>query len=273
MTMTIRDSPAVRKLLWRAGRKLYMHARGEGRNDPRTNGEHWLLERALRTSTGSQILFDIGANRGDWAAEALRLAHPAGRIHIHAFEPSRATRSMLAARFVESGAVTVQTYALSDAPGEATFYTGEDGAGTNSLAPSSGPNTEVASLTTIDEFLQHSAIATVSMVKIDTEGFDLFVLRGAQKSLHAGRIGIIQFEYNWRWLLHHACLRDVFDLISDKPYRLGKLVGKGLELYEQWHPELDRFFETNYVLLRKDSPLCSLGSAVHFDRSSVGIKE
>ena len=111
------------------------------------------------------------------------------------------------------------------------------------------------------------------MVKIDTEGFDLLVLRGAQRSLCDGRIGVIQFEYNWRWLPNHACLRDVFDLIADKPYRLAKLVGEALEIYEEWHPELDRFFVTNYVLLRKDSPLCSLGSAVHFDQSNVGASQ
>lgn len=269
--MSIRTSGVIRKLLWRAGRKMYTYARGEGLNDPRTNGEYWLLEHALRASTGPQVLLDIGANRGDWTAEVLRLVQPAGRIHVHAFEPSLATRSILAARFVESRAVTVQAYALSDAPGEATFYTLEDGAGTNSLSPSSGPNTEVTRVTSIDAFLQESGIAAVSMVKIDTEGFDLLVLRGAQQSLHGGQIGIIQFEYNSRWLLNHACLRDVFDLISDKPYRVGKLVGKDLELYDRWHAELDRFFETNYVLLRKDSPLSSLGSAIQFDRSNVVV--
>jgi FkbM family methyltransferase len=269
--MRIRSSAAVRKLLWRAGRKMYTYARGEGLNDPRTNGEYWLLEQALQASTAPQVLLDIGANRGNWTAEALRLVQPEASIHIHAFEPSLATRSMLAARFVQSGAVTVQAYALADAQGEAIFYTREDGAGTNSLSPSSGPNAELTRVTTIDGFLQESGIATVSMVKIDTEGFDFLVLRGAQKTLHDGHMGVIQFEYNWRWLLNHACLRDVFELISNKPYRLGKLVGSDLELFDGWHAELDRFFETNYVLIRKDSPLCGLGSVVQFDRSSVGV--
>ena len=100
---------------------MYTYARGEGLNDPRTNGEYWLLEHALQASTDPQVLLDIGANRGNWTAEALRLVQPEGRIHVHAFEPSLATRSMLAARFVESDAVTVQAYALSDARGEATF--------------------------------------------------------------------------------------------------------------------------------------------------------
>lgn len=271
--MKIRDSVIIRKLLWRAGRKMYTYARGEGMNDPRTNGEYWILQHALQSSTDPQVLLDIGANKGNWTAEALRLAQPAGRVHVHAFEPSRATRSMLSARFAECATVTVQAWALSDTPGEANFYTTNEGAGTNSLSSVSGPNVEVTSVTTLDEFLGKLMIPTVGMIKIDTEGFDLLVLRGAAESLRAGRIGIIQFEYNWRWLLNRACLRDVFDLITDTPYRLGKLVDNDLEFYDRWHAELDRFFETNFVLLRKDSPLCRLGSAVHFDRSSVAVSE
>ena len=180
---------------------------------------------------------------------------------------------MLATRFANSAAVTVQAYAVSDTQGEATFYTAEDGAGTNSLSPSSGPNTEVTGLITIDQFLHCSRLATVAMIKIDTEGFDLHVLRGAAQSLQRGQIEILQFEYNWRWLLNHACLRDVFALISEKPYRFGKLVGRDLEFHDRWHPELDRFFETNYVLVRSDSPLCGIGSEVKYDRSGVGIRE
>ncbi len=267
----IRTSAVFRKLMWRLGRKMYTYARGDGQNDARTNGEYWLLERVLKASPGPQVLLDVGANKGDWTAQALKLAHSSKDVHVHAFEPSRATRSMLVSRFAESSVVTVQPYALSEKVGEATFYSNEDGAGTNSLSPSSGLNAEVVKLITIDRFLQQSGIETVSMIKIDTEGFDLLVLRGADKSLHDGRIEIVQFEYNWRWLLNHASLRDVFDLISGTPYRLGKLVGETMEFYEEWHFELDRYFENNYVLVRNDSNLRLLGATIQFDESNVGV--
>jgi FkbM family methyltransferase len=268
----IRSSAVIRKLMWRVGRTMYTYARGDGPNDPRTNGEYWLLEHVLKASPGPQVLLDVGANKGDWTAQALELAQASREIHVHSFEPSLATRSMLTARFVGNVAVTVQPYALSERVGEATFYSNEDGAGTNSLSPSAGLNAEVVKLITIDQFLQQTGIETVSMVKIDTEGFDLLVLKGADESLHDGRIEIVQFEYNWRWLLNHASLRDVFDLISGKPYRLGKLVGETIEFYERWHFELDRYFENNYVLLRNDSHLRLLGSTVQFDASNVGVQ-
>jgi len=260
-----RTSAVIRKVLWRLGRKLYTYARGDGLNYPRVNGEYWLLEQVLKLPSPSHILFDVGSNKGEWTAKALELSRASNETHIHAFEPSLATRSMIMARFAERSAVTVHAYALSDTEGEATFYTNEDGGGTNSLSPASGKNVEVVKIITLDQFLRQFGIKDISMVKIDTEGFDLLVMKGAEKFLQNGRIEIIQFEYNWRWLLNHASLRDVFDFISNKPYRLGKLVGETIEFYDEWNFELDRYFENNYVLVRRGSELCSLGIDMYFD--------
>ena len=252
---------------------MYTYARGDVRNDPHTNGEHWLLERVRRSAPAPQVLLDVGANKGDWTAHALGLTNAAKEVHVHAFEPSQATRSMLTDRFVKSAAVTVQPYALSDTPGEAKFYSKEDGAGTNSLSPLSGTNVEVTKLITIDGFLRQSGIEAVAMVKIDTEGFDLLVLKGAEQSLQEGRISVVQFEYNWRWLINHASLRDVFDLISNKPYRFGKLLGNAVEFYDQWHFELDRYFEGNYVLIKKDIDFRIAGLTMGFDDSNTASQK
>jgi FkbM family methyltransferase len=248
---------------------MYTYARGDVRNDPRTNGEHWLLEHVRKAALSPQVLLDVGANKGNWTAHALGLTNASKEVHIHAFEPSQVTRSMLASRFVESAAVTVQPYALSDTVGEAKFYSKEDGAGTNSLSPLSGSNVEATKLITIDVFLRQSGIESVSMVKIDTEGFDLLVLRGAEQSLQDGRIDVVQFEYNWRWLINHASLRDVFDLISNKPYRFGKLLSNAVEFYDEWHFELDRYFESNYVLIKKDIDFRVVGLTMSFDDSNT----
>lgn len=266
-------SGVIRKLMWRAGRSLYAYARGDGKNDPRTNGEYWLLARVVGGSPGAKVLLDVGANSGDWTARALGSRRAPHDVHVHAFEPSQATRSKLSSRFMEDGRVTVHPYALSEAEGDANFYSNAAGSGTNSLSPTSGALEAVVSVSTIDRFLARTRIDAVSMVKIDTEGFDFLVLKGAEQSLRRGAIDIVQFEYNWRWLLNHACLRDVFDLISGKPYRLGKLVGSAVEFYDEWHFEMDRYFENNYVLVRSDSTLPLNGSRIQFDVSNVGVRE
>lgn len=47
-------------------------------------------------------------------------------------------------------------------------------------------------------------------------------------------------------------LRDVFDLVEGFPYHVCKVVPDGIDAYESWHPELETFFETNYLLVRND---------------------
>jgi hypothetical protein len=46
-------------------------------------------------------------------------------------------------------------------------------------------------------------------------------------------------------------LKDVFDLVRGLPYRVGKLEPRGIEVYEAWHPEIERFFQSNYVLIHE----------------------
>jgi FkbM family methyltransferase len=267
--MTLRDIRAVRNLLWRGGRKIYAYARGESANDPHTNGEYLLLRHILESGEGADILLDIGANRGDWTAKALQIAQATRRIHVHAFEPSTATRASLSTRFTGDPAVTVHALALSSVAGEAAFFSVGAGAGTNSLSPIAGAEVESVVVTTIDVFVRQSGIVGISIAKIDAEGFDLLVLRGARESLRLGLIEVIQFEYNWRWLLNNACLRDVFVLVADTPYRIGKLVGDTVALFSHWHPELDRFFEGNYVLLRSDRLKALRCIETTFDASNV----
>ena len=61
--------------------------------------------------------------------------------------------------------------------------------------------------------------ARFALVKIDTEGHDLTVLRGARAMLAEHRIAVVQFEYNHRWVFARAFLRDAFEFLADLGYR------------------------------------------------------
>jgi hypothetical protein len=107
-------------------------------------------------------------------------------------------------------------------------------------------------VSTVDAVLEAQGLDRVDVMKIDTEGNDLNVLKGAIGALRESRIGAVQFEYNHRWVDFRYFLRDVFDLIAQLDYALGRLTPSGIELYDKWHPELERFIETNFVLLSPD---------------------
>ena len=264
--------PIIRSLIWRIGRRLYITARRDCPNNPENNGEYWLLEKLLsdHPKTNIPTLIDIGANRGDWTAKAIESISNLGKNGlVYAFEPTQSTYIFLSNRFIANDCVKLNKIALSETSGEAEFFVVGELAGTNSLNWAEGTTVEKVQTQTFDDFFLPTDLKTILFVKSDTEGYDMSVLIGAEKSLKEGYIEVWQFEYNHRWVASHHSLKDVFTFIENKPYCLGKLYGNGIEIYEKWHPELDRFFESNYVLIRKGSELEKLGIVMHFDKSNV----
>jgi hypothetical protein len=55
---------------------------------------------------------------------------------------------------------------------------------------------ETITVTTIDQLVQERGIERVEPLKIDTEGSELDVLRGARQLIQAGRVDWVQFEFN-----------------------------------------------------------------------------
>ncbi len=266
------NSPAMRSFFWRLGRRLYCWARREASSRFETNGELWLLRNVLVAAGRSRmsVLMDIGTHKGNWsesAASLLTRQNTPG--HVHAFEPASSTFSYLSEKFKGSELVSMNRIALSDQSGEKEFFVVGEMAGTNSLLRNEGATVENVCTLRLDDFLGKARIDHVLFVKSDTEGHDLSVLRGAVEALQKGRIDVWQFEYNHRWIAGRSFLKDVFDFIVDKPYLVGKLYGNGIEIYDKWHPELERFFESNYVLVRKGSRFERLCSRVHFNNRNV----
>ena len=264
---------AVRRLSWRVGRRLYCLARGDGTNDPRRNGEYWLVDHVIQNAPAGGVLLDVGANVGEWTGRALEtIGSRSDRFRIHAFEPCAGTFEILRRRFASEGSVEAHAMAVSSSNGEALFYSGGAGLGTNSLDPISGSAHAHVPLTTLDTFVSGAGIERVLMLKIDVEGFDLGVMQGASTLLARGNVDVLQFEYNWRWLRTRTSLLDVFELIKGYPYRFGKLAGDHVAFYDAWHFELDRYFENNYVLVRKGCAQEACGLSFRFDSSNVAVR-
>jgi len=244
-----------RKNVVRSARFVLHRARLDIPNNLRNNGESSLQRWILKLSpTGRQIhVLDVGANVGRWSGAMLTAAQQAGRLgdlHLHAFEPSSYTFAILS-EALDGHPVSLHCAALSDRCGSAALYVLAPGAGANSLHAPAGPSTggqiENVATTTIDSYIDRSGLEHVTLVKIDAEGHDLAVLRGAQALFTQKRISVVQFEYNHRWVYARAFLRDAFELLEPLGYRLGKLTPQGVEFYPGWDAELEKFVEGNYV--------------------------
>jgi FkbM family methyltransferase len=151
------------------------------------------LERAL--SSGKTFV-DVGANLGIYALVASRIVGPSGRVI--AFEPSVRSFMLLKANIKLNGLPNVQIYpaAMSDKIGKAFLYDGPDPS-QNSLGrdfrlEAKGEEVMTQSL---DIALGQASVEHVHVIKMDVEGAEELVLRGANKVIAAHRPTII-FEIN-----------------------------------------------------------------------------
>jgi FkbM family methyltransferase len=251
----------------RLARFLWMDSRLDVGNDMRTNGEALVHAAAIRRaaqSSGPVCVLDVGANAGDWSALFLDAWVAAGlgpsRLALHVFEPIEVMRQRLTAALAARPTpvvLRIVAAAVADRSGTAVFHAREGGSSSLSTSASEagfGPERlgEVITvpLVTLDDYCAEHGIERVDLLKIDTEGHDLGVLRGAERMLRAGRIEMAQFEYNQLWIGTRSFLKDVFDLVEPLGYRVGKVTPLGLETYRGWHYELESYREGNYLIYR-----------------------
>jgi FkbM family methyltransferase len=239
----------------RAARFVLYRARLDVPNNLTSNGESSLQRWILREFPSGQKVhvIDVGANVGQWSAAMLAAARQAARLadlDLHAFEPSAHTFSLLA-KEMRGQPVQLRNTAVSERVGRADLHIVAPGAGRNSLyaqaRPDPGTTIEVVETTTLAFYAEYAGLGDIALVKIDAEGHDLAVLRGACRLLAGNRIWAVQFEYNHRWIDARAYLRDAFELLQPIGYCLGKLTPAGIEFYPHWDADLETFVEGNYV--------------------------
>lgn len=183
-------------------------------------GEDPLWEiRRLRRWAPDDVIFDVGANDGRTVVK-LQKYFPSPRIF--AFEPVPSTFEQLASSTASMQNVRRFPVALGTKPEDRTIYTGS-----RSIHSSFSPDgwepsaTALVQVSTVDRMVAELGIPYVHFLKVDTEGHDLEVLRGAEESLSAHRIGIIQVEAGFhQHSRHFAGLEEIRRYLAPRAYSL-----------------------------------------------------
>ena len=285
-TYTLVEAVLGRARSWRIGRWLYKGARRELLVDPDVDGEFalqraWAMAQARGTPGTTLMLMDVGANLGVWSTNAIKELDRSGIVdfRIRAFEPSSGARGeigRLCAAELADGKLIIDNRGVAASPGRAAFSMISDTGGSNGLAnlldQGSGVATVEIELTTLDAVCEAEAITHLHLVKVDTEGNDFNVILGAAGLFDREAIDVLQFEYNWRWIGFGRWLRDVFEFMKSRPYVIGRLTPSGVEQYETWHPELERYIETNYVIAHRSTLDWLPHWRAHIDESNVTVR-
>ena len=193
------------------------------------SGEQFVISKVLKKYIKSEkpIFFDVGANVGDYAKE-LRIEFP--NAIIYAFEPNantfETTQKNLSSLDIycvnlgmgnQSEKKNIYSYDSDKSSQHATIYKDLmlDFYKVESIA-------EIEmELTTIDNFCQQQQIDFIDFLKIDVEGHEIEVLKGAKNKIDEKKIKIIQFEFNVCNVISRVFLKDFYEILLNYDiYRL-----------------------------------------------------
>ena len=225
-----------------------------GAPSPATSGEAWVLDHlAEMTTADTLVVFDVGANVGDYAQEVLRRLD---RVRLYCFEPSPSAFARLSRAVADKRAI-LRPYGLSSSQATKPLYADSPGSGLASVYPRdlrhvglASTSTETAQLRRLDDVCAEEGAEAIDLLKLDVEGHELDVLRGAERMLATDAIQAIQFEFGGANIDSRTYLRDFFALLGDR-FRIHRILKDGLVPLET-PSETDEIFVTaNYLCLRR----------------------
>jgi FkbM family methyltransferase len=172
--------------------------------------------RALIVQAGivAPVIFDVGAHFGNVTAYFLKM-FPAG--HVYCFEPEPLSLERLYKRYGNEERVTIIPSALGSRQGTAKFHICGQNTEMSSLLPRSEHlsrryyrhdvrETIEVNVETLDRAKFALGVDTVHLLKVDVQGGEKMVFRGAKDALAAGDIWAIYSEVLWVQLYKGAAM-------------------------------------------------------------------
>jgi FkbM family methyltransferase len=152
------------------------------------------------------VVVDIGANAGFFTVLLATLVGPGGRVL--SFEPGVNNLDRLKNNISINGLTNVELVekAANDAPGAIQFFINSDDSGGNALwdvgtfpgnvKSAAAPQAVAIAATTVDDEVQERGLAPPKLIKVDTEGAELNVLKGCRALLADQLVPFVIAEYH-----------------------------------------------------------------------------
>jgi FkbM family methyltransferase len=257
---TVHQRLFVKKRFYKLNRLLYtLSLRGLGilnyQNHQISGEQHFLYD--YLTNKQSVLVFDVGANRGRYANTVKQLCQKA---EIYAFEPHPKTFEYLRSIASQYG-YTALNLACGSSMGQATLYDyAEEKEGSTHASMHKNVIEQIhkgdaaawkVSVITLDQFIKEKAINRIHLLKIDAEGNELDILKGAKNSINAGIIDAIHFEFNEMNVVSRVFFKDFYEILPN--YKFFRMLPDGLIPLKSYSPlECEIFAYQNVVALRHE---------------------
>ena len=193
-------------------------------------GEEFFLKSFLSTKFKNQpiTIVDAGANTGEYS---LLLKDVLPLATIYAFEPNPVTFKVLKEKTKMINNVKSFSIGLGSAESTMEIYTYKNDKSSEhasvikevmvTLHKSEQIENYQVSIINLDSFCKDHSLEKIHFLKIDTEGFELEVLKGAAHFIKEKNIEVIQFEFNEMNIFSRVFLHDFYTILPNyKFYRL-----------------------------------------------------
>ncbi len=170
------------------------------------------------------VMIDVGAHRGKMSSRFLDLGWK-----VIAFEPDAANRSQLLKNLGSHPMIAIDARALASEPaGEKPFFTSKESTGIASLAAfhDTHKQTATVSVTDLRHAVKEHRLSRIDFLKIDTEGYDLMVLKGLPWENMQPHVILCEFEDDKTHPLGYS-YHDMATFLIDKGYTV---------FVSEWHP-------------------------------------
>jgi hypothetical protein len=220
-------------------------------------GENLWLNKFLKEKI-RPVIFDVGANVGLYSQSIFKTNSEA---IVYAFEPHPNTYKKLVNNIknqnfypinmgigFENNRLTLFDYNNKDGSEHASLYKS-----VISDLHKGIPVSHIVDITTIDNFVIKNNINQIDLLKIDTEGNEFNVLKGAERTLKEKRIKALQIEFNEMNIISKASFKDFWDLLTDYDF-FRILPGGGLLPIKIYSPIMCEIyaFQNLFAILKRD---------------------
>jgi FkbM family methyltransferase len=170
------------------------------------------------TNFSPEMVFDIGAHKGDWTRQALKY-YPKATYHL--FEPQKQLFEHYS-DLEKMPNVHLHQLGIGENKGTSQFtYVERQDSCTFAIrekeAISKGYEQEMLQISSVDHFLDENDLQVPNIIKIDAEGLDLKVLKGASSCF--GKTEIFLIECGVGCKVFENSMSNVIQLMHEKKYR------------------------------------------------------
>jgi FkbM family methyltransferase len=184
--------------------------------------DKWLPNWLTRNGIKNPIIFDVGANIGNYAS---KLASSLPNSSIHAFEPNPETYKKMIVRMAGNNQIKVNQSAVGAETGQITLHGAVNTEASEHCTIYKNVLINqhsyidisecIVPITTVTRYCEDNGLNEIHLLKIDTEGHEFDVLLGAKEMIQEGAIHLIQFEFNEMNVVSRRFLKDFVDLLHN----------------------------------------------------------